>query len=216
MASLVPLVLAAACGGKIASKNDGGGDPGPADGPVDSDEDVEADDSTEHEPTGCTGDDECTEDEACPAVGGCDGDPCRDDRCVDGTCRYVDIEGCSEGYVIEYRYSACCPWRTLAVDGAGACTFTIEGSPPERCDDVPPANVVSLVDAASGLGFFTWGAEHCVASSMQVDFSLRLSDGSEDNTVSCDDAACVGELCGLIDTIWTFMPSGWHEGCGCP
>lgn len=210
--------LAAGCGDILPrDESDTGTDEPAGDGPAEVDgldvpeaPDVEQE---EVEPE-CFDDSDCTEDEACPSPGGCDGNPCRDDRCREGTCTYIDLEGCVEGYLLEYRYSACCPWRTLLIEPGGVCTFTIEGTGSSPCD-IPPSFLTSIVDQADLLGFFGWGAEHCVPSSMLTDFSLRMTDGTQDNTISCEDSSCVGDLCDLVTEIQVHMPSNWHEGCGC-
>jgi hypothetical protein len=214
-AALAALIVLTACGGPVSSNRDGADTP---DTPAESDGDDPFEDADGEEVVGpaCADDSECIEDEACPAIGGCDSNPCRDDRCRAERCTYIDLEGCSPGYRIEYRYSACCPQRTLVLDASGTCAFTVEGEGARSCDDVSPSFVTSVVEEASLVGFFSWGAEHCVPSSMEADFSLRITDGAEDNTVACEAGACVGELCPIIDSIWAIMPSNWHDGCGCP
>ena len=42
-----------------------------------------------------------------------------------------------------------------------------------------------------------------------------MSDGEQDNLVSCDDGVCVGSLCHVIDGVWAAMPPHWHDDCGC-
>jgi hypothetical protein len=217
VAAIAAGLLCAACGGKIERDRDVAVEPdAPADAldsPVEIDEEPEEDGDTE--PSGCTHDDECTEDESCPMPGGCDGDPCRDDRCIDGTCTHVDLEGCSPDQRIEYTYAACCPARTLVLEPSGACTFTIEGSGASPCTDVTPAFLTSLVEQARAVGFFGWGTEMCVPSPTGADFSLHIVGGTDENTVTCTASSCVGALCNIIDSIWATMPSNWHDGCGC-
>lgn len=163
----------------------------------------------------CLSDDDCWDDEACLTAGGCDGDPCRDDRCSAGECIDTVIEGCDPGYQIEYRYRSCCDWRTLTIAPDGRCTFQIDGEPARRCDDVSPLYIQTLVDHAGTLGFFYWGMGHCVPGETQADFSLYLQGGDFDNEVSCDQGVCVGDLCNVLDGVWATLPSNWHDGCGC-
>ena len=207
--------LAAACGGRIEAGNDAGDahEAGPDTIAPDADEDGQEDGTGE--PTGCTGDEECLEDESCPMPGGCDGDPCRDDRCVEGTCTHVDLEGCVPDQLLEYSYAACCPTRTLLLEPGGTCTFTIEGSGETPCTDVTPSFLTSLIEQADLVGFFTWGTEVCVPSGTGADFSLRIVSGADENTVTCEGSSCVGELCNIIDSVWATMPSNWQDGCGC-
>jgi hypothetical protein len=216
-AALACLVATAGCGGPVSSSRDGDDAPDTATEPDAGDPSGDDDaDGVDVVGPACTDDSDCIEDEACPSVGGCDSDPCTDDRCRSETCTYIELEGCTPGYGIEYSYSACCPLRTLVLDESGTCAFTIDGEGARACDDVSPSFVTSIVEQASLAGFFSWGAEHCVPSSMGADFALRVTDGSRDNTVTCEAGACVGELCTLIDSIWAIMPSNWHDGCGCP
>jgi hypothetical protein len=215
---LIPAaLLCAACGGRIRSDHDAGAEPdAPSDAdasPVDAQPDAE--DDGHAEPSGCRSDDECVEDESCPMPGGCDGDPCRDDRCIDGTCAFVDLDGCVPDQLLEYTYAACCPTRTLVLEPGGACTFTIEGAGASPCTDVAPGFLSSLIEQARLVGFFDWGTEVCVPSPSGADFALRIMDGTDENTVSCSASSCVGELCNIIDSVWATMPSNWHDGCGC-
>jgi hypothetical protein len=163
----------------------------------------------------CLSDEDCLEDDACPGVGGCDGDPCRDDRCFGGQCLDMTIEGCHPGYLIEYAYSACCPERNLTISPDGRCYFEVEGEGIRRCDDVGPTYIQALVDHAWTLGFFDWGLGHCVPGETQADFSLHLKAGDYDNQVYCEQGVCVGELCNVLDGVWAALPSNWHDGCGC-
>ncbi len=163
----------------------------------------------------CLADDDCRDDDACDVPGGCDGDPCRDDRCVVGQCMDVEIEGCDPGYQIEYSYSACCPERTLNIAPDGRCSFQIDGEPAQRCDDVSPIYVQRLVDHAGSLGFFYWDSGQCVPGVTQADFSLFMQSGEFDNWVFCEQGVCVGELCNILDGVWATLPSNWQDGCGC-
>lgn len=163
----------------------------------------------------CLVDDDCLEDDACDVFGGCDGDPCRDDRCVAGACVDVEIEDCDPGYQIEYSYSACCAERTLILAPDGRCTFQIEGEEAQRCDDVAPVYLQRLVDHAATLGFFYWGGGQCVPGETQADFSLYMQAGDFDNQVFCEQGVCVGELCNILDGVWATLPPNWQDGCGC-
>lgn len=163
----------------------------------------------------CTGDLDCLTDEACAVWGGCDGDPCADDRCVSGRCRLVDVEGCDPGYTVSYTFSACCALRTLDVAPDGRLTFAVEGSDPFIYDFVTPGYLQSIVDRAAAVGFFGWEGERCVPGETAADFSLFMTDGSGGRTISCDDGVCVGRLCDVVDTVWAIMPPHWHDGCGC-
>jgi hypothetical protein len=163
----------------------------------------------------CLVDDDCTRDDACPGPGGCDGDPCRDDRCVLGQCLAIDVPGCDPRYMIEYTYAACCATRTLTLAPDGRCTFRIEGTGSARCDDVTPGYVQRLVEHASMQGFFEWDTGHCVPGETSADFALHMRATPYDHTVSCEEGVCVGELCNILDGVWATLPSNWHDGCGC-
>jgi len=162
----------------------------------------------------CTLDEECLEDDACPGVGGCDGDPCRDDRCLSGQCIYTGIEDCDPGYMIEYGYASCCARRTLVLAPDGRCTFQVEGGASQRCTDIAPSYLRNLVNRAYVLGFFDWGLGHCVPGATAADFDLYMRAGSYDNWLYCE-GVCVGELCSILDGVWALMPPNWQDGCGC-
>ncbi|MBW2264241.1 MAG: hypothetical protein JRG91_19930 [Deltaproteobacteria bacterium] len=213
--AIAAAAIAAACGGRIRTASDAGIEPDVLADTAAEDADEDETGAEADEPPGCGGDDECIEDESCPSPGGCDGDPCRDDRCVEGTCTFIDLEGCVPDQLLEYTYAACCPTRTLVLGPGGVCTFNVEGAGESPCSDVTPAFLASLIEQARTVGFFTWGTEVCVPSSMGADFSLHIEDGADANTVTCEASSCVGELCGIIDSVWATMPSNWHDGCGC-
>ncbi len=163
----------------------------------------------------CNDDLGCMMDEACGVFGGCDADPCTDDRCMSGRCVLGDVPGCDPGYVLEYSYSACCPTRTLAMAPDGRLTFTIEGADPVVYDYVAPAYLASLVNRAGAVGFFGWDHGRCVPGESASDFSLSMSDGVHVNTISCEAGVCVGQLCDVLDNVWAVMPSNWQDGCTC-
>lgn len=169
----------------------------------------------EVEDPGCVDDLGCLTDETCAVFGGCDANPCTDDRCVEGRCELTDVDECDPGYVVHYSYSACCATRALDVAPDGRLTFQIEGQDPVVYDHIAPAYLQSIVDRASSVGFFGWDRARCVGGETEADFSLYMTDGMGSNTVACQDGVCVGRLCDVIDTVWAIMPSNWHDDCGC-
>jgi hypothetical protein len=163
----------------------------------------------------CEDDLACLTDESCDVWGGCDANPCTDDRCVAGRCALMGVASCDPDYVLEYSVSACCPTRHLGISPDGRVTYQVEGEDPVITDFLSPLYLHGTIDRAGAAGFFGWSEGRCVPGESAADFSLTMSDGESTNTVSCTQGVCVGQLCHVLDSVWAVMPPNWYDGCGC-